>query len=168
MLIFVKNSVMDLKDYRSKHNLTQQELSDATGLSLRTIQRIESGLEPKGHTKKVLEEIIGTPKVNESSSKVLFWISLSTLISSPFPVLNFIVPFAVALIHKKIDASSEQIIKSQVLFSLLMIGIGLTGMFIDENGLLRDLFLLILILIILVNLTWNLIRCISLYQTLNT
>ena len=168
MLIFVKNPVMDLKDYRSKHNLTQQELSDETGLSLRTIQRIESGMEPKGHTKKVLEEIIGTSKVNESSSKVLFWISLSTLITSPFPILNFIVPFAVALIHKKIDASSEQIIKSQVLFSLLMIGIGLTGMFIDENGLLRDLFLLILILIILVNLTWNLIRCISLYQTLNT
>ena len=43
-----------LREIRERHNLTQEELSEKSGISVRTIQRIESGTEPKGHTLKIL------------------------------------------------------------------------------------------------------------------
>ncbi len=42
-----------LKKIREKLNLTQEELSEKSGISVRTIQRIESGNEPKGQTLKI-------------------------------------------------------------------------------------------------------------------
>ncbi len=47
-----------LKENREKLNLTQEELSDKSGISVRTIQRIESGNEPKGHTLKILAKTL--------------------------------------------------------------------------------------------------------------
>jgi transcriptional regulator with XRE-family HTH domain len=41
-----------LKQIREQQNLTQEELAEKSGISVRTIQRIESGTEPKGHTLK--------------------------------------------------------------------------------------------------------------------
>ena len=43
-----------LVEHRDKLNLTQEELSKKSGISVRTIQRIESGIEPKGYTLKAL------------------------------------------------------------------------------------------------------------------
>ena len=39
---------------REEKNLTQTELAEKSGLSLRTIQRIEAGNVPKGYTLKAL------------------------------------------------------------------------------------------------------------------
>ena len=47
-----------LKENREKLNLTQEELSDKSGISVRTIQRIESGNDPKGHTLKILAKTL--------------------------------------------------------------------------------------------------------------
>ena len=44
----------ELKKIREKQNLTQEELAEKSGLSVRTIQRIEAGTEPKGYTLKTL------------------------------------------------------------------------------------------------------------------
>jgi len=43
-----------LKQLREQKNMTQEELSEKSGISVRTIQRIESGTNPKGHTLKYL------------------------------------------------------------------------------------------------------------------
>lgn len=51
-----------LKEIREQRNLTQEELSDSTGISVRTIQRIESGNEPKGQTLKILLNTLGIEK----------------------------------------------------------------------------------------------------------
>ena len=48
-----------LLKYREKQNLTQEELAEKAGVSTRTIQRIEKGTEPKGHTLKVLAKSLG-------------------------------------------------------------------------------------------------------------
>ncbi|WP_374364877.1 helix-turn-helix domain-containing protein [Cloacibacterium sp.] len=45
-----------LKQIREQQNLTQEELAEKSGISVRTIQRIESGTEPKGHTLKALSK----------------------------------------------------------------------------------------------------------------
>jgi transcriptional regulator with XRE-family HTH domain len=47
----VKSKIQQL---REQNNLTQSELAEQTGLSLRTIQRIEAGNIPKGSTLQVL------------------------------------------------------------------------------------------------------------------
>ena len=47
---------MNLKAIREQKHLTQEELAELSGLSVRTIQRIEAGQEPKGHTAKVLAD----------------------------------------------------------------------------------------------------------------
>ena len=49
---------MDIKAIREQKHLTQEELAEQSGLSVRTIQRIEAGQEPKGHTAKVLADIL--------------------------------------------------------------------------------------------------------------
>ncbi len=43
-----------LKEIREQKNLTQEELLEQSNISVRTIQRIEAGTEPKGHTLKIL------------------------------------------------------------------------------------------------------------------
>ncbi|RZJ46212.1 MAG: XRE family transcriptional regulator, partial [Chryseobacterium sp.] len=43
-----------LKKIREEKNLTQEELAEQSGISVRTIQRIEAGTEPKGYTLKTL------------------------------------------------------------------------------------------------------------------
>ena len=43
-----------LTEYREKLNYTQSELSEKSGISVRTIQRIESGANLKGHTLKAI------------------------------------------------------------------------------------------------------------------
>lgn len=44
----------ELKKIREQQNLTQEELAAKSGLSVRTIQRIEAGMAPKGYTLKTL------------------------------------------------------------------------------------------------------------------
>lgn len=50
----IDNYMSGLKKIREERNLTQEELAEKSGLSVRTIQRIEAGTEPKGYTLKTL------------------------------------------------------------------------------------------------------------------
>lgn len=57
----MKNKIQLL---REENRLTQKELAEKTGLSLRTIQRIEAGNIPKGFTLKALAESLNTTPEN--------------------------------------------------------------------------------------------------------
>ena len=67
-----------LKEIREQKNLTQEELSEQSNISVRTIQRIEAGTEPKGHTLKILaksldiseSDLLNLPEANESDNIV--------------------------------------------------------------------------------------------------
>ena len=52
----------ELKKIRELKNLTQEELAEKSGLSVRTIQRIEAGVQPKGYTLKVLALSLDVPE----------------------------------------------------------------------------------------------------------
>ena len=78
-----------LNKIREKFNLTQEELSDKSGISVRTIQRIESGNEPKGQTLKILAKTLGIEEnellkkqeiPNEINLTLLKLINLSSLL----------------------------------------------------------------------------------------
>jgi transcriptional regulator with XRE-family HTH domain len=53
-----------VRQLREEKNLTQSELAERSGLSLRTIQRIEAGNIPKGFTLKTLAQSLETEPEN--------------------------------------------------------------------------------------------------------
>jgi len=53
-----------LNEIIEDHNLTQEELSEKSSISIRTIQRIEAGTEPKGQTLKILSMSLGLNEMN--------------------------------------------------------------------------------------------------------
>lgn len=95
-------------------NLTQEELSEKSKISVRTIQRIEAGTEPKGHTLRALAQALDVHEqllqnneivtetndvkiisgeeetdVNFASIKI---INLSSILFILLPPLNILVP----------------------------------------------------------------------------
>lgn len=124
-----------LKQYREKLNLTQEELTEQSGISVRTIQRIEAGTEPKGQTLKILaktlgieekellnldEEIIitpeiGTPEINYSLLKI---INLSSLPLIVFPPANIIVPLILMFALKQNNSLTKQLITVQIFWTI--------------------------------------------------
>ena len=128
-----------LKRIRELQNLTQEELSEKSGISARTIQRIESGNEPKGHTLRILaktlnvkenelqtktsdidfgfqERIVETETINYSTIKL---INLSSLPFIVIPLFNIIVPVILMLKMKSKNTITKQIISLQIMWTII-------------------------------------------------
>ncbi len=138
----------ELKNIRENKNLTQEELAEKSGLSVRTIQRIESGIEPKGYTLKTLaksleiaesellkpiavteiipeiftEKIIEEKTIKEEpiiNYSLIKVINLSSLPLCWFPVLNFLPPLIIMLVMKEKSKITKQIISLQILLAVI-------------------------------------------------
>jgi len=138
----------ELKKIREKQNLTQEELAEKSGLSVRTIQRIEAGTEPKGYTLKTLassldvpetdllipespieELIVETPIIEElvlpiENTPAENWtlikiINLSSLPFCWFPIANFLPPLLMMLISKQKSPIIKQIISLQIIIAII-------------------------------------------------
>jgi len=125
-----------IKDLRVKSGCTQLELAKKTGLSLRTIQRLESNnKEPKGHSLIVLSNMFDIEpsefqdqyhnlqrvKVSETTSIRL--INLSVLAFLVIPFGNIYLPFLIWRNKRKsklVDALGRKIINFQILWSTLL------------------------------------------------
>ena len=125
-----------IKNIREKSGYTQLELSKKTGLSLRTIQRIESkNKEPKGHSLTVLSEVfdmepselqdqfksIEQTKASETTSIRLINLSVLSFIGIPFG--NIILPFILWRRNHKskfIDEMGRRIVNFQIIFSVVL------------------------------------------------
>lgn len=132
-----------LKNIREACHLTQEELSAKSGISVRTIQRIEAGTAPKGFTLKALaaalevsekelltpapsqeetevEQPIVTPSETTDSDNTL--VKIINLSSVPFawcPVANFLVPLLIMLLSRQKSALARQIISLQIFIAIL-------------------------------------------------
>ena len=149
-----------LLEYREKHKLTQEELSKKTGISVRTIQRIESGIEPKGYTLRALakslniteKELIENKVPNEEPNyKLVNLINLSSLVVVFIPIASFVLPLIIILIKKQLNSITRQIITIQILWSGIMILVYLIGSIIFVNELGRDIGIGILLFLVLSN-----------------
>jgi transcriptional regulator with XRE-family HTH domain len=149
-----------LIEYREQLNLTQSELSKKSGVSVRTIQRIESGIDPKGYTLNALAKTLGinesnlvtnSAKVQESNTGLVNLINLSSLIVVFVPIATFILPLIITLIKKQLNSLTQQIILIQVLWSVLMIVVYLAGSIVLVTELSRNIGMLFILLLILVN-----------------
>jgi transcriptional regulator with XRE-family HTH domain len=79
-----------LTAYREQLNLTQEELATKSGISVRTIQRIESGIKPKGYTLETLSKTLGINKDALLTEQNESTISNKKLIKHINLFLNFI------------------------------------------------------------------------------
>jgi transcriptional regulator with XRE-family HTH domain len=112
---------------RQKLNLTQEELSEKSGVSVRTIQRIEAGTKPKGFTLKALADALGvnTTELFEIDladtsveGKWLKIINLSALPFILFPPLNIVAPLLIMTLKKQSSFLTRRIVSIQILWTL--------------------------------------------------
>lgn len=124
----------NLKNIREKLNLTQEELTEKSGISVRTIQRIEAGTAPKGQTLKILSKALGveenellgkqeTPPekpetLTETNLSLLKIINLSSLPVTVFPPANIILPLLIMFAAKRFNPLTKQIVSVQILWTI--------------------------------------------------
>ena len=167
------SSKIKLKNIRESQNLTQEELSEKSGISVRTIQRIEAGQEPKGYTLRVLaqtleisekelqntsseteisQSIVHQPN-NEKTEEIDFSkVKLINLSSLPFvvlPVLNIVVPVILMYVLKMKHPIIKQIISVQILWTIIAPIVFMIGIFLKLG---RQFTLALIVVIILSNL----------------
>jgi transcriptional regulator with XRE-family HTH domain len=164
----------ELKKIRELKNLTQEELAEKSGLSVRTIQRIEAGVQPKGYTLKVLAlsldvperdlripeiqfqqetEVEEIPEIAEKEKPVNFTlvklINLSSIPLAWFPVANVLPPLLIMLFTKEKSPIVKQIISLQVFLAIISpVVFMITALF--KPG--HSVVLAVMILLVLINI----------------
>jgi transcriptional regulator with XRE-family HTH domain len=150
-----------LTEYREKLNLTQDELAKKSGVSVRTIQRIEAGSKPKGHSLNVLSKALNVSREQLSEEEIepslnYRLIKLINLSSLPFvviPLANIAIPLMIMYGKKEVNSITKQIISVQILWTIISAVLFLLSPFISrlytsEN----KLTLIVLIASILLNI----------------
>lgn len=117
----MKTTVQQL---REEKNLTQTELAGKTGLSLRTIQRIEAGNIPKGFTLKALANFFETKPEKLIPSKEIIKTNRAKLINFS-SLFGLIIPFGgvifpLILTYKTTDPKNKELGKSIVSVQILL------------------------------------------------
>ena len=113
-----------IQQLREQNNLTQSELAEKTGLSLRTIQRIEAGNTPKGFTLQALANVFETTpdklQETEESSNVdrAKLINFSSLCGILIPYGGVLVPLF--LTFKTKDTINKELGKSIVSVQIIL------------------------------------------------
>ncbi|KMQ61352.1 hypothetical protein ACM46_15065 [Chryseobacterium angstadtii] len=129
-----------LLKYRENLNLTQEELSAKSGISVRTIQRIEAGTEPKGYTLKMLAkalnvketELLNNP-VNETVNyQLIKLINLSSLPFIIFPPMNILVPLLIMYFKKENNLMTKQMVSLQILWTLISVIVFFSSPFLNR------------------------------------
>lgn len=166
-----------LKALREQKNLTQEELSERSKISVRTIQRIEAGTEPKGYTLRALaraletdekelqnidaepiieEEVVSIeikeeePAINPEDINYSFIkiINLSSLLFIILPPFNILVPLLLMFRMKQRNSLARQIISVQMIWTVMAPIVFMLGIFLKLG---RQFTLVLMILIVLSN-----------------
>lgn len=161
-----------LKQLREQKNMTQEELSEQSGISVRTIQRIESGTNPKGHTLKTLSKTLGIlendllhipveikpideeEKITlQTESTIDFGkvklINLSSILFIILPPLNIITPLVLSYVLKQRNPITKQIVSLQILWTILAPLFFMFGIFLKLG---RSFTIVLLFIIVLSNI----------------
>ena len=151
-----------IKSLRSELGYTQQVLAEKSNLSLRTIQRIESGATiPKGYTLKALSKAleIEPQLLINTVEKVDFdlirskirLINLSALAFLGLPFGNILIPVMVWQKNKRIDLlikeAGKQIINFQIWWSIFLSILLSISPFIQSAFLQKTPLILIVLLV---------------------
>ena len=146
---------------RQQLNLTQEELCEKSGVSVRTIQRIEAGVPPKGYTLKALAKGLGVSEADLLDEKEKSvpdhapWLKLINLSALPFivlPPLNIAAPLLLMFWKNQFTPTTRKIVTIQILWTLAAILLLILIMILNDWFAVRSQFtLLIPILWVLLN-----------------
>jgi transcriptional regulator with XRE-family HTH domain len=151
-----------VKELRAKKGLSQEQLAEGSGLSLRTIQRIENGeTMPRGDTLRRLavalkvspDEIIDWQVLEDR--KVLTILSLSQFGYLAFPLLGIIIPLAIWILKKDkvkyVDDVGKAILNFQIswVITLFLSYITITASLVFNLGFRPPTFSMIIIIVFL-------------------
>ena len=130
-----KDLAQKIKVLRNRKGYSQEELSEKTGLSLRTIQRIENGeTEPRGDSLKRLASIFDISPDEivdwaiQENKGFLISLNLSALAYMLLPILGIIVPLIIWISKKdkikKLNDLAKDLLNFQLTWTIvLFIGI---------------------------------------------
>ncbi|MEO9891127.1 helix-turn-helix domain-containing protein [Aurantibacter sp.] len=126
-----KNLAENVRHLRKSKGYSQEDLSENSGLSLRTIQRIENGEnEPTGETLKRIsyalnvkpEELIDWAVIEDNS--YLKALNLSSLTFIVFPLLGFLVPLIMWISKKdklkNVNRIAKNVINFQITWTIIL------------------------------------------------
>lgn len=157
-----------IKELRNQKGMSQEFLAEESGLSLRTIQRIENGesnptgesLKRLSDTLKVsLDELIDWAIIEDN--KYLNYLNLSALTFLFFPLLGILVPFILWTSKKgkikNINKLGKDLINFEITWTIILFFIPLLLFIISKIGLIENItlstFFIIIGLLYFTNLT---------------
>ncbi|WP_353120507.1 helix-turn-helix domain-containing protein [Myroides odoratus] len=145
----MKNTGEKIKELRIARGYSQEELAMQSGLSIRTIQRIEKGETiPRGNSLQLLCEVFGL-KVEElfqsserkaedstiASVRIIYFLVLTGIV---IPLGNIIWPLIGWSMYKKnddvINTIGKNVILSQIAYTVLAGGLSLYAIFSKLGG----------------------------------
>lgn len=122
-----------IRSYRTRKGLSQKLLAEISGISLRTVQRIEDGeIQPHGDTLQRLAEALEvTPEQivadeRRESKGYLSALNISALAFLAFPLLGVIVPFVLWITRRdeirRVDEVGKKLLNFQITWTLAFFG----------------------------------------------
>ena len=154
---------MDLQAFREKQNLTQEELAEKSGVSIRTIQRVESGSIPKGYTLKALCRALGIEESNFTVSirkelSIVKIINISSLVVAFLPFISIVPPLLIMLIRKEFGQLPKRIVSLQIIWTVLALMIFFVSATIQKMNELSGQFTFIVMLILVTSNVFIILR----------
>lgn len=157
-----------LKELRNQKGLSQEVLAEKSGLSLRTIQRVENGeTNPAGESLKRLSNALNVNPDElidwaiTEDKKYLTFLNLSALTFLFFPMLGILVPFILWSSKKgkikNINKLGKDLINFQITWTLILFFIPVIMFLFTKTELLESLTLNLIFMIIAVMYLINLI-----------
>ncbi len=135
----------NIRELRQRCGFSQEELAERSGLSLRTVQRIENGeTEPRGDSLKRLAGALGvTPNdlvewAMQENHHFLSSLNLSALTFLFFPLLGIIVPYILWSSKrdtvKGAERTGKEIVNFQITWTILLFFIPVIAVLILSRG----------------------------------
>ena len=139
-----------VKELRNKKGMSQEVLAEESGLSLRTIQRIENGeSNPTGDSLKRLSNALDVNPDElidwtiKEDNKYLIFLNLSALTFLFFPMLGILVPFILWTSKKdkikNINKLGKGLINFEITWTILLFLIPFMFILISKTSLLESL-----------------------------
>lgn len=164
---FTLLKMSQLKKIREEKNLTQEELAEASGISVRTIQRIEAGTDPKGHTLKLLARTLEvekhafkekTKKDAEGKLTLLKFINLSSLPMTVFPPANILLPLLIMWVKGEFTPIAKQVVSLQIIWTILAFIIFMLSAFMKNWFSLSNKFNLAVMVVLVLSNVYIILR----------
>lgn len=148
-----------IKELRIQKRMSQEFLSEESGLSLRTIQRIENGeTNPTGDSLKRLTNAFDVSPDElmdwaiKEDRKYLVYLNLSALTFIFFPLLGILIPFMLWSSKKgkikNIDQLGKELINFEVTWTIILFTLPLILLGLSKTTLMDELSLSTLIVVI--------------------